>query len=503
MSQTLRKFLLAQLCLASCVLYLIGCGDDNNKTTPSNDSGPLLDSGPTGNDSGPVQGGDGGQNDGGQREDANPGLDSGPGRPTIWGIVSTNPDFSLLKRAIERAAPVSTGGSSTPITDVLNSPGPFTVFAPNNAAFMASGLTEAQINGLQPERLRAIITYHALGMQLRSSAVSPGVINTLSELPIFVTVEGGVRLNGGNAIAGGANVTTTDVEASNGIIHVIDRVLLPPTVGTLPSYAGLTRLSQLLRDGALVDTLSGPGPFTFFAPNNEAIQMLSTIPSGDGILHMLRHHVVNRLVTAEMIPMGVSTLPSLERAPYMVGAMTPNLSIVVRKDATGVRAHGGQVVRADLRAENGVVHIIDRVILQQNLWGAIQAGGLDGLRSAVMAAAPLSGGQTVQGALESGSTRITLFAPTNDAFNMAFPGGLPSDGNRVRDVLLYHAVPQLILSSTLPSTATDLNTLLERPLRFEPGSPPRVGGANIIGVDFVATNGIIHLINQVLIPPSP
>jgi transforming growth factor-beta-induced protein len=141
-----------------------------------------------------------------------------------------------------------------------------------------------------------------------------------------------------------------------------------------------------------------------------------------------------------------------------------------------------------------------------NIVDIAEAGGFSTLVTAVGAAAPLSGGGTVAGALSSADSRFTVFAPTNAAFTAAFPDGLPTDGAAVRGVLLYHVLasptPGIVLSSGLPAAAADLPTLNGATLPFAPGSPPTVDGEDIIVTDIVGTNGVVHAVGGVLLPPG-
>ncbi|GAB4199382.1 MAG: hypothetical protein OHK0013_09460 [Sandaracinaceae bacterium] len=479
-----RRFLLTTT--AALALVVSGCPDN---TTSDTDSGmPAADTGMSGgDDTGMGGGGDTGM--------------SGP--QTITEIVVGSDDFDILEAAILRASPIP-GATPTPIADALGAPGSYTVFAPNDAAFEASGLTLEVVNATPPDALRGILLYHGLLARVPASAVTAGAQTTIAQLPIFLTTEGGVRINGGNTVTGGANVIATDVEASNGIIHVIDRVLLPPTVEAIARYAGFTTLAGAVASQGLADDLSGAGPFTVFAPTNEAFAALPAIPTGDALTNVLLYHVVGSAVPSSAISATPTPVPSLAAAPYTAGGTAPRLSLLARLDGATARINGTPVVMADIPAINGVVHVVGEVLLPMNIVDIAEAAGFTTLITAVGAAADLPGGGTVAGALSSADSRFTVFAPTNDAFTAAFPGGLPSDGAAVRDVLLYHVLgsptPGIVLSSALPSAATDLPTLNGATLPFAPGSAPTVDGQPIIVTDIVGTNGVVHAVGGVLLP---
>jgi uncharacterized surface protein with fasciclin (FAS1) repeats len=133
----------------------------------------------------------------------------------IVAVASGNPDFSTLVAAIQAAGLVET----------LQGDGPFTVFAPTNAAFEAlpAGLLEKLLLPENVAALTAILTYHVVAGQVMSTDVTAGEVATVEGSTIAITTDGGVKVNG-------ANVVAVDVAASNGVIHVIDAVIVPPTV---------------------------------------------------------------------------------------------------------------------------------------------------------------------------------------------------------------------------------------------------------------------------------
>lgn len=426
--------------------------------------------------------------------------DSGPpasdapepsGERTIAAIVAGDPDFSILLAAARRAG----------LVDLLDRPGTYTVFAPNNAAFAASGLTEAMVTSLEVSALQTILTYHALGAEVPSRAVTEGVVTTAANLSLVIGTRDGVTLNGGNAVTGGANVIATDIEASNGVIHVIDRVLLPPDVADLTRYAGLTTLRTALESANLVDDLEGEGPFTVFAPTNSAFEALSSLPSGDALERVLLNHVVSGRVTSDMVPPRAS---SLARNPY--GA---NLTLLFAT-SSGVRVNGrASVVVADVRATNGVVHVVDQVILPMNVVDAATAAGLTRLLDAVEVAAPIPGAPpTPLATALTSQAPYTVFAPTNAAFEAISTTTMTLTPEQLRDVLLFHvldttAFPMPVMSSMLPSMPSNLETLASGQITFRPDGPTFQGARLAPGwSDIVVTNGVIHVIDAVMLPSS-
>ncbi|MEE2834466.1 MAG: fasciclin domain-containing protein [Myxococcota bacterium] len=428
-------------------------------------------------------------------------ADAGPASNTIADIASSDENFSTLLAVVQKADLVS----------VLAGDGPLTVFAPTNEAFTASGLDQAALDALSAEQAAQIITYHAVAGSVLSSSLSAGVVNTVAELSLVVGTEGGVTLNGGNAVAGGANVSTADVTADNGVVHVIDRVLLPPTVADLARYAGLTELGAAVAAAGLTDTLSGDGPFTVFAPTNEAFPDET---DGLDVTQILTYHVLSGAVTSGEVTSG--NVDTLATQSFGEGdaAVSVNLDLFIDTSA-GVRLNNtANVVIADVRGTNGVVHVIDGVLLPLNIAQVATVGGFTQLVAAVGASAPipagLVGNENDVPVLDAISTlsALTVFAPTDDAFGTAFPGGLPSDNAAILGVLGGHVLAGAtpVLASGLPADTNAEVSALIGGLTFDAGANPPtvslVGGnsAGIVLTDVGATNGVVHVIDAVLVP---
>merc|ERR1711966_641462 len=205
------------------------------------------------------------------------------------------------------------------LVETLSSPGPFTVFAPVNAAFAELG--EDTINELlaNPDQLSSILTYHVVSGEASSSSLSDGqqieMVNGAT-VTVRVAADGGVSVATDNGMVT-ANVVTADVKALNGVIHVIDKVLIPgkasttttntPTttaplpniVQTAQSIDDFSTLVDAVVAAGLVETLSSPGPFTVFAPVNAAFAELGEdtinelLANPDQLSSILTYHVVS------------------------------------------------------------------------------------------------------------------------------------------------------------------------------------------------------------------
>jgi transforming growth factor-beta-induced protein len=272
-----------------------------------------------------------------------------PSMQTIASYAASDPNFSILVSALSKAGLVNT----------LNGPGNFTVFAPTNYAFqmLFSQLGISSIDALDAATLTPILLYHVLGAEVKSTQLSSGYVSTLSpaqgsNASLKVDVGSTVKLNSSST------VTTADVDVSNGVIHVIDKVLLPPTVVDLAiANPAFSILVEAVVKAGLVETLSGAGPFTIFAPTNAAFESLFGVLGVTGIadltaealIPILQYHVVSGNVKSTQLSAGsVATLNgdidvSLSPAP------------AINTDA--------KIVLTDVQGSNGIIHVIDKVLL--------------------------------------------------------------------------------------------------------------------------------------------
>lgn len=238
----------------------------------------------------------------------------------------------------------------------------YTVFAPNNAAFdsLAASLNTNIAGLLALPNLDDVLKYHVLGTEVVASAVTNGaVVNPLSttnSLKLTKTAANAVFVNH-------ASVLTADVQADNGVVHVIDKVVLPVnTVVDIAIDNNFSTLVSAVVKAELVPALSDPfQEFTVFAPTNTAFDNLATALGTDlnGILNLpnladiLTYHVVSGNVNAADLTNG--PVATLNGANIIV-----NLS-------NGVKINDANVTTADVEADNGVVHVLDKVILESFL----------------------------------------------------------------------------------------------------------------------------------------
>ena len=271
------------------------------------------------------------------------GIDA-PAMPAEMDIIETAlgaGDFKQLAGALTTAG----------LVDTLKGTGPFTVFAPNDAAFDAFEKANPGVFAkLTKEELTGILTYHVIsGAAMMSKDLkSGGVAQTVAGSPVLFDLSKGAMVND-------AKVTTADIVAKNGVIHVIDSVMLPPTddiVATAIAAGSFKSLAGALTSAGLVETLQGEGPFTVFAPTDDAFAKLAEVPTGDALKNVLLYHVVDGVVGAGDLVAGA--VPSLLKNKALT---------VVLED--GVKINQSTVTTANILCKNGVIHIVDSVLVPE------------------------------------------------------------------------------------------------------------------------------------------
>jgi uncharacterized surface protein with fasciclin (FAS1) repeats len=266
---------------------------------------------------------------------------------TVVDIVVASEDHTTLTAAVVAAGLVET----------LSGTGPFTVFAPTDAAFAA--LPEGTVEALLADptgALADILKYHVLAGKVMSTGLSDGMTAT-TLLGKYITV----TINDDGVFINGAKVTVADIEAGNGVVHVIDAVLVPARVTVVDVIVNSdvhTTLEAAVVAAGLVDALSGDGPFTVFAPTDAAfaalpagtIEALLADPTG-ALADVLKYHVVSGKVMS-------GQLTNEQHVTTLSGKI-----FTVTINANGVFINKSKVIIADIETDNGVVHVIDAVLV--------------------------------------------------------------------------------------------------------------------------------------------
>lgn len=257
--------------------------------------------------------------------------------------------FNTLVAAVKAAGLVET----------LKGKGPFTVFAPTDEAFanLPAGTVESLLKPENKDKLAAILTYHVVAGKVMAADVV--------KLTGAKTVQGqqvDIKVNGSTVMVDKATVTATDVECDNGVIHIIDSVILPADktiVETAVAAGSFKTLVAAVKAAGLAGTLSGKGPLTVFAPTDAAFAKL---PAGTvesllkpenkaKLVSILTYHVVSgRVYSGDAVAAKKAT--SLESS-------TIDISIT----ASGAKINNASLVAADIDASNGVIHVIDTVLM--------------------------------------------------------------------------------------------------------------------------------------------
>jgi len=240
------------------------------------------------------------------------------------------------------------------LADTLATGGPFTVFAPTDAAF--AKVPKATLAGLakHPAQLKAVLLYHVVpGSVTASEVVKLSSAKTLEGSSVLI------KANKGGVFVNQAKVTTPDVMASNGVIHVINKVLIPPKniVATAKAAGKFTTLAALLKKSGLAGTLAKKGPFTVFAPTDAAFAKvpkasLAALAKNKAKLRaVLLYHVVKGQLTA-------GQAMKLRSAKTLEGK-----SLKIRVKGGKVIVGGATVTKADVLASNGIIHAINKVLI--------------------------------------------------------------------------------------------------------------------------------------------
>ena len=352
-------------------------------------------------------------------------------------VISTSPNHTTLKAALIQTGLVSTLQDPTAT---------LTVFAPDNAAFDAlaldQGVTIAEL--LTFTNLAEILTYHVLGQEVTAAAITNGQVvtsaNTSDEGTIYLT-----KTSTGSVFADQANVTTADLTTDNGIVHVVNKVLLPiQTVVDVAASNNFTTLLTAATQEELLPALTDPlATLTVFAPTNDAFTAIATALGTDinGLLayptldEILKYHVLGAEVTAANVTNGA-----------IVNTLSTVNTLKMTKTTTGsVYANHAMVTLADVEAQNGVVHVINNVVLPiETVVDQAIDGGFSTLVTAVAKAELLP-------ALTNPLATLTVFAPTNDAFD-DLAAALGTDINGILalpalgEILKYHVLGSEVLA---------------------------------------------------------
>ncbi|MBL3654524.1 fasciclin domain-containing protein [Fulvivirga sediminis] len=431
-----------------------------------------------------------------------------PPPPTIVATAKANSNLSILADAL----------SNYPdLVSMLDGEGKYTVFAPTNAAFesLLNVIGQDDIDDVPENVIKRILQYHVIANSaLMSGDLTDGQMaaTALSEEDmITVSIDGDVMIND-------ATVTSADIEASNGVVHVINGVLVPKMemsiVNTIvePAYFNedFSILTAAVVKADLLGTLTKSGDnYTLFAPDNDAFEAAGITSldglSGEDLAPILQYHVLNSEVFAEDLPSTANM--------FATPISTLNGEFYLTNNVNGVFINGNSKVTLAASADgpmdydNGTVHIINRALMPatMDVIGIANAAGFTDLAAALTEAGLVGKLQT--------DGPFTVFAPTNEAIQALYTALNVSGPEEVDDeilntVLLYHVIGARVFSSDLTDgfQATTLAEESSFSIDINGGTvtlqdnDPDFADPVVTSTDRLGTNGVVHVIDAVLLP---
>jgi transforming growth factor-beta-induced protein len=428
-------------------------------------------------------------------------------KPTqnIVALAQSNSDLTSLVSALTKYPD---------LVSTLQGSGTFTVFAPTNKAFadLLTATGQSSLDDLSEEVLRDVLTYHVLNSAaVESKSLTNGEVGTVNGENISVNISSGVKLNNSS------NVVIADIKATNGVVHVVDAVLVPPSIRPIiatvvapaffnKNFSTLTAAIKAASPSVLT-ALLGPDKKTVFAPTNAAFAAagITSLPDQATLNAVLTYHVLAGEVLAADIASGSSSAPTLN-----------GKSIYLSKGSAGVFINGTtKVTTTDIKASNGVIHVIDRTLLPPSKTIAeivVASAGASTPQFTQLLAAVAKVPALLDAASSAGN--LTVFAPTDAAFQSLYTAlGVDNmdeleaaiGNEKLAKVLQHHIVGARVFSTDLASG--DVTTLNQKvvinvsnlTVTDANGSTP---ASNLVPtlLNIHATNGVIHVIDKVLIP---
>jgi transforming growth factor-beta-induced protein len=281
----------------------------------------------------------------------------------LFAVVLSNsscamPQKDIVEVASTNAKTLSVAVNAAGLSQTLKGKGPFTVFAPTDAAFAAIQSDVDML--LQPEnksKLAQILTCHVVSGKLKAADLKDGqILTTLDGSKLIVTI------SNGTVMVGDATITTKDVEASNGIIHMIDKVILPakPKAKDIVEIAteSAKTLAAAVTAAGLVETLQSDGPFTVFAPTDAAFADIQK--DVDNLLKPENKAKLSNVLTYHVVA-GKIMAADLQDGQEITTVQGGKLKVSIKNGK--VMINGANVIAADVSASNGVIHVIDKVFI--------------------------------------------------------------------------------------------------------------------------------------------
>ncbi|PZC51448.1 fasciclin domain-containing protein [Mesotoga sp. TolDC] len=398
-------------------------------------------------------------------------------------ILSTLHDVEQLSTLTEM---VQVAG----LDDLLSGPGPFTLFAPNDSAFLQLPNKTAEDLSNNLSFMRRVLLFHIVRGSLCSQVIVQNPeLETLLGQSLAIDSRGGIRVDG-------STMVVRDIQASNGTIHVVDSVIFPreePDIAQVMRNTGILDVAiSAFEETAVVDALKGEGPMTVFVPSDVAFAripretMEALLSDMEWLREVLLYHISEGLfATGDLI--FENELRSLQ------GEI-----IEVKVAESGLCVQNTLISVPDIEARNGIIHVIDHVMFPRNsrrnlpsIKETLEEKGFDLMRSLL---------ETLDLDIQSNEKhRITVFAVPNEALlNLEeYPKLISSDRESLEKLLAFHVIPNEYLHSELRIAQT-IFTANGKPLNIRISDQSTVNGIPIIERDILCRDGVIHVIESPL-----
>lgn len=446
-------------------------------------------------------------------------VDAVIGIPNITTQALANPQFSVLVDAL-----IAASDSNINYVDLLSgtTASPFTVFAPTNDSFIAllTALGLSSLNDIPQDLLQIVLNYHVIaGANVRAEdLVNGGTAATFQGENLTFDLTGGAKII--DATGTPSNIIVTNVQTNNGVVHAIDKVLLPQEAIDIvdPTIAGLAMmtpdlsiLAQALQITGLDAALNNRNAeFTVFAPTNASF---NTFLNANGFasindvpVNALTQVILNHALTGIALSSSLSTSYTTTLATF--GNTSNNLSLYINTD-NGVTLNGvADVIVADVMAANGVVHVVDAVI---NLPTVVTFALADPTFSNLVAALTRPDQPDFVSVLSTPNgtspAPFTVFAPTDAAFGDLLVelgvGGLGDiDGPTLTATLNMHVIAEANVRAE--DLVSGVVTTLGGEITIDANNATITDAngrvSNIIVVNVQAANGVVHAIDKVILP---
>ncbi|MDG1752337.1 MAG: fasciclin domain-containing protein [Thalassotalea sp.] len=426
---------------------------------------------------------------------------------TIVDAAVSDGNFTTLVAALQAT------GLDTTLADTNSK---FTVFAPTDDAFALLGQDTIDALLADTDTLSDILTYHVIGSEV-DAATAISLAGTIVEMVNGDSI--GLSLEGSNLLVNTATVITADIQTDNGIIHVIDAVLLPPAemveptqniVETAVANGSFTTLVAALQATDLDVVLADESTmFTVFAPTDAAFALIgeetinTLLANPDVLSNILLQHVIAGSAVDSV------TAYSLNGAMVETASMA-TIALTINSTTDMLTFGGANIVLKDIYTTNGVIHVIDAVVVGEVEVPAPSMSLVDvavdnGSFTTLVAALQSTGLDTTLANLDND---YTVFAPSDAAFAKLPEGTLDSlTAEQLANILLYHVLPGKVMSDGAISVAQSSENMVEVAngdmvsLSFV-DSMLFVNGALVSTADVMADNGVIHVIDNVILPPA-